>query len=318
MDPTCKIKKFFHLLTKTTTELPEDIQIEITNRCNFSCPICPRKLIKAPYQDMPWVRFQKIIEKIGNPKTIVLTGWGEPLIHNDFVHMVAFVNRKLPKTKIKFTTNGSLLNAQLLRSLQKLQIEEIAFSLDAIHRKSSQDQNTKKLLDNLKLLSKGGQKIRPRLNFQTLMSTQGLKDIKPILIFAHCQGIERVNLMRLVKIFDRDLARPSFLEERKIIKKAKKISQRLKTQVQSLNTFHLFRQIASHCDRICLKADDHIYITLEGNVTPCCNLRNQNCGNILKEELKQIWQGQKFRKLRKKRPKICARCDALTWKQKIQ
>lgn len=49
----------------------------------------------------------------------------------------------------------------------------------------------------------------------------------------------------------------------------------------------------------CLKTFDYAYVTREGNVTPCCLLPNSKMGNLLTDNLKNIWQNGKFDYFRK-------------------
>src|SRR5574337_1234727 len=43
---------------------PERIQIEITNRCNCACGMCPRESFNLPEKDIPLDLFKKIIDNI--------------------------------------------------------------------------------------------------------------------------------------------------------------------------------------------------------------------------------------------------------------
>jgi len=55
-------------------------------------------------------------------------------------------------------------------------------------------------------------------------------------------------------------------------------------------------------------------VDLDGNVTPCCNLRWYVCGNLLKQDLREIWKGRKFQEFRMNQKAICDGCDALKYR----
>ena len=61
---------------------------------------------------------------------------------------------------------------------------------------------------------------------------------------------------------------------------AKKFGRKNDVLVRSINQQDIFLQWATHHDKICVKTDDSVYITINGAVTPCCNLRNHSIGNL--------------------------------------
>ena len=72
--------KLARLALKQRTQLPREIQIEVTNRCNLDCDMCPRLvLLKVPEVDMSDETFEAVLGQLDRPESITLTGWGEPL-----------------------------------------------------------------------------------------------------------------------------------------------------------------------------------------------------------------------------------------------
>jgi radical SAM protein with 4Fe4S-binding SPASM domain len=61
---------------------------------------------------------------------------------------------------------------------------------------------------------------------------------------------------------------------------------------------------------------NYIYINLYGDVTPCCHLpeRAFAVGNLLRQDLDDIWHGKKLRKFWSMQfPEVCADCTLMTW-----
>ncbi|MBF0135875.1 MAG: SPASM domain-containing protein, partial [Magnetococcales bacterium] len=72
-------------------------------------------------------------------------------------------------------------------------------------------------------------------------------------------------------------------------------------------------------DDWCYRFQDFIYINVNGDVHPCCLDKEQVVGNLLTQDLKSVWHGEKFSYLRKNQEKFsyCQTCDFLRLKQVV-
>lgn len=121
----------------------QTIQIEITNRCQASCPMCLRNIhggIDNPSlvsADWTFERFKntfndEVLEQI---QCINFCGdFGDPIMNNNIIDMCRYVNEKKPNITIYINTNGSAHTAQwwidLANVLPKNHV--IAFALDGL------------------------------------------------------------------------------------------------------------------------------------------------------------------------------------------
>ena len=94
------------------SEYPKLLQVEPTNKCNYSCSMCLNAVGNSENQFLSLDSFQSLAEEVfPNLEKLVLYGFGEPLIHPDFIEMLEISRKYLPsESKVTFTTNGSLLN----------------------------------------------------------------------------------------------------------------------------------------------------------------------------------------------------------------
>jgi len=74
--------------------------------------------------------------------------------------------------------------------------------------------------------------------------------------------------------------------------------------------------MATHNDILCPRTDNFIYLDVNGNVLPCCNLRRHRMGNVNSNDIQQIWKDHKFDCFFENQYKVCDRCDALSQRQK--
>src|SRR5579872_5618188 len=103
-------RKLGRLATKSRVDLPREVQLEVTNRCNLDCDMCPRlTLLKVPEVDMGWDTFTKVLDRLDSPESITLTGWGEPLMHPRLFDFIHEIHRRFPSCDVSFTTNAHFL-----------------------------------------------------------------------------------------------------------------------------------------------------------------------------------------------------------------
>jgi MoaA/NifB/PqqE/SkfB family radical SAM enzyme len=114
---------------------PEALQIEVTNKCNFNCQMCIRRVWKAELQDFNLDLYKKIAESsFSRLKRLILYGVGEPFVNSDFPEMLRTAREHLPKdSTISISTNGSLLTPTIANKiLEEAKPITISFSIDTI------------------------------------------------------------------------------------------------------------------------------------------------------------------------------------------
>jgi MoaA/NifB/PqqE/SkfB family radical SAM enzyme len=304
---------------------PERIQIEITNRCNYSCGMCPRESFNLPEKDISFDLFTKIIHRLAQNKfhqyTITLTGWGEPLLHPELIDMIVYIKDK--GHVVGVTTNGLLL-ASFIERFIEVRLDKLTISLDNVeeytgaidgHPFSKTIQKSVETLIQSRSIRK-----KPLVTIQTTMHNK--QQCLEIVRFAGEVGADRVYLVRLsVPLGKHSFQRPELEEELEIYKEAEKTAQKYGLQVDtnyvafSNNLLRILykqlRPVMYQFDKYCPKPYDYLYITIDGKATPCCDLPRYEVGNILKQGLDEIWHGDNIQYFRKHQHEVCGNCDAL-------
>ncbi|WP_028318198.1 radical SAM protein [Desulfobulbus elongatus] len=108
------------------------LQVEISTRCTAACRYCPRTLYASRWQDrlLPKALFARLMPVFKKTALVHLQGWGEPLLHPDFMTMVRMV--KAAGCRVGTTTNGMLLTEDLCRRMIEAEMDVLAFSLAGI------------------------------------------------------------------------------------------------------------------------------------------------------------------------------------------
>lgn len=313
-------RRFFFLLPSN----PQIAQIEITNRCNLNCRMCQRKDLGVPMKDMEYKTYKKIIDKLGSAKEVILTGWGEPLLHPKIIKMILYAKKK--NLLVSLTTNAILLNEEMSKRILDSGLDSISFSVDTLdprknplaHKVYTQQTKIEKFME---LRKKQNNKIETIV--QITLHKEKTGDIFSIIAWAEKLKVSLVNINRLDVRFNKSLQRPNFAEEKEFVKKLNDKVGESKIQVDFRPhtafggiykyLYHRLLPFLSLRGKHCLRIYNYVYINQDFDVTPCCGLPKLSFGNLLKDDLKTIWNNnnsQNFKNHKFQR-KICGRCDVL-------
>jgi len=109
------------------------LYLEVTNRCNLSCPMCFKHSWEDEEGDMEMSLFLKILndaEEFEDLRMIYFGGIGEPFVHPRFLEMVRLAKQR--GHAVGISTNGFLLSDEVISTLIDLQVDLIYFSMDVI------------------------------------------------------------------------------------------------------------------------------------------------------------------------------------------
>lgn len=106
------------------------VQIEPTNRCNFTCGYCRRAHWSRPEGDMDLERFQEVLSHLPEVPYIHLQGVGEPLLNKDLPAMIR--RSRLRGARVGTTTNASMLSKKKAKALLDSGVNRINLSVDTL------------------------------------------------------------------------------------------------------------------------------------------------------------------------------------------
>jgi MoaA/NifB/PqqE/SkfB family radical SAM enzyme len=105
------------------------IYVEASFLCNLECRMCPRLLEGHSEGLMPLERFHRLVPLMRHLEAVILTGYGEPLLHPHLHEFVAVARScgSLPR----LSTNGTILSAEKAARLLDAGLDNLQVSIDA-------------------------------------------------------------------------------------------------------------------------------------------------------------------------------------------
>ena len=117
---------------------PVVAQIEPTNFCNLSCPLCltTSENQSRPRASLSYGTFKNFIDQVGDYLLlIVLWNWGEPFLNPDIFKMISYAKSK--NILIHSSTNGNVqFSEEKAERLVKSGLDSLIFAVDGTTQKT--------------------------------------------------------------------------------------------------------------------------------------------------------------------------------------
>ena len=197
------------MLTDVFQRPLRDLRISVTDRCNFRCTYCmPRDIFGVDY---PFLAREALLtfEEIARLATLFvalgvrkirLTG-GEPLLRVNLDKLIEMLSTIPGLEDLAVTTNGSLLSAQMARSLKEAGLRRVTISLDSLDDQVFQSMNdvsfpVQKVLAAVEAASQAG--LNPvKIN---MVVKRGVNDDSIIQMAQHFRGTGHI--VRFIEFMD--------------------------------------------------------------------------------------------------------------------
>lgn len=312
----------FNRLIYKIPRKPRHIQIEVTNRCNMDCSMCPREDLEIELEHMDWDKFVAVVDQLQSKEDVTLTGWGEPFLHPEIFDMIRHC--KYRGHKVMITSNGLFTKPDVIDQILASGLNALTFSIDNVEASDrvAEGHNNNGVYRNIEAIARLRKKGSLSLRLQSTLHTDCENDLYDVIRYAAKMGCEVVNVGRLDRKYAPNLKRPSLREEGRIFRNADRIARSLGVQLDWIQysvskgitriVYELLRKKLHRSGKYCLKTFDNAYISREGNVTPCCLLPQAKMGNMLNQKLETIWKSSGFNDFRENYRDTCGSCDLWT------
>ncbi len=306
-------------------ELPRQVYVETTNRCNSRCQTCVRTFRQLePPRDLTLNEFAAIVGQFPALDRVALHGIGEPLLVHALPDMVRHLRDHHPAATILLNTNAILLDEERGSALAQAGLDEARISLDAAsaatYARIRGTDAFDRVVDNVRRyaerLGDGG---GPCLSLWFTTMRENLPELPDLVDLAAQIGVREVYVQRLVLI-DEGLAQAEqslyrrlgqqeelYLAEAGRHAEAHGVHLRASGQVspqESLGGIDDAGRSGAAQDApwsACYRMWTSTYITCNGNVLPCCispfstsDYDRLVLGNIFHTPFVEIWNGRRY------------------------
>jgi len=292
---------------------PEEIMIEVTTRCNFSCIHCFRNMMSEDFTDMDIELFKKIINEASQigVKWIVFSGWGEPLVHPRIIEFLKYTKER--GLRILLNTNGFLLK-KYVEEIYDIKVDKIVISIDSLRediykkiRIGGELSSITESLTKIKDFKIRDSSRSPEINIQFTLNRLNVDDLGNLAEFAYMYGVSRVvlsNLIPLNKWQEDNLACYTWADCKERIRDAKPVF--IKYGLEHGIEFSIPNFNVSYSERTCpFMQRKALFVRHDGKVAPCIyyahNWRNTLIdvdrqikeiifGDLKRESILDIWR----------------------------
>ena len=307
---------------KSSRELKSisSISFTLTNSCNIQCSFCPRTLYGVKERQINRAVLESIISCAKKIEEVQILGLGEPLVSNNFLRIIT----ELKETGIylSLTTNGTLLSQNVCQRLCQEKVNEIVISLQGASSKTHEGEKDSKfevILENVKRLVAIKRDLGtqlPHLSFNFVGLIDNIKELPAVVELAHSVGVDQVYVANVVP-FTRKTCELHLHQNRSLA--AQYINAAHEIANNRGVTLTVYASLSP--DPMACRWLTRPHIGLDGDVYPCNFIGAQDglkgietiwyngvdiqidvssfrLGNILKNDIDEIWNSRKAVELR--------------------
>ena len=250
-------------------------QLELTNRCPFTCIMCPRGEMTRELGDMDPALFRSIIDQIGDNRgeLLYLHHFGESLVHPRFGELVRYASDRGLRTHV--SCNPNVLTADKCEEVLASGLTSVMFSIDGMSNEVFQE------------IRGRAAEIRGAVgNFERFLLRRA-ETSNPVEV-----AVQMIDMK--ANAHEQQLFEAFF---------AQYASHGVRVSVKAFDTFNAPERAAMGGRLLlgrCTIPFDHMTVLWDGRVVPCCHDEDGAIvlGDASRQSLAEIWRSAAYRRFR--------------------
>ena len=296
---------------------PIGLQIETSSICNFRCDSCPLAVAgyDRPEQHMSVDELRRVLDAFPSVKKLELQGIGEVFLNPCILDIVReAVGRGI---KVHTFSNASKIDRATAFEVVRSGLSLVNFSMDGADeptfrklRKGGTLDRYRRCVTNLVEARAALDSPTPMIGVMTVLSRANVRQIPAMLAIAEELGVDTIIFTKLNAI-----PKPE-LEELLLRDEEHAWIASLPPYDGKVDVVWAYTPWTREQRMDCYWPRHMTYVTVEGDVTPCCNYydaREISFGNVFHQSGEEIWNGEGYRAFRRRLlagdlPKRCQTC----------
>jgi MoaA/NifB/PqqE/SkfB family radical SAM enzyme len=276
---------------------PTIMQVEVSSRCNLSCPMCPVSIgLDRPAGLMDLGLFQKVIDELGDHLFVLLFwDWGEPFLNPHAYQMIRYAQSR--DIRVISSTNGHLFaTGHHATHVVESGLDALVFSVDGITQETYQQYRAGGRLDQVLegiarvVAAKRRMASRtPLINLRFIVMEHNEQEVRHLKGFASALGVDLLSIRKY------HMSHSGGLDHDKALKLSPKQS---KYQLPPLDpaTRKPIRAAQNPCRNLWNCATIH----WDGTVCSCFMdfAGKRPLGSLRSQSFGEIWHGHDYLRLR--------------------
>jgi MoaA/NifB/PqqE/SkfB family radical SAM enzyme len=310
-------------------ELPRQVYIEVTNRCNSLCGSCPLTydhfLAFEPKHHLRWEQFRRIVDQLPQIERAVLHGIGEPLLNPDLPRFVTHLKER--GAHVLFNSNAVLLDQRRGGQLAEAGLDELRISLDgatrATYARLRGIDKFDQILTNIRAFvarQRERNLDRPRVSLWFVGMQENLHELPGFVRLAAELGVSEAYLQRMAYFGEEEMGPETTAradnalygtlaeQQATLIRECEALARELGVSFRASGAATPGESLAVKGTspwQGCYRPWALTYITANGTVLPCCiapfaapDYVQIVLGNALERPLAEVWNDQPYQALR--------------------
>ena len=283
---------------KQPLKAPLLVNLVLTRKCNFRCSYCYFGDDLNRSQDLREDVALNLIDEAANLGVVIVNlSGGEPFLYRNICNIVSAITERRMIPKI--STNGSLLNSQMINNLKQAGLKAIQVSLDApdaeSHHLLTHSTNTfQRVISAIKELKSQGFWV----NVKGVMTPINYSSVENLIDLLVSLGVDEIHLYPAspgsCEISSANSIRTLNAKEIAFLKKAVTSSARKHNKEQSILLSEVEKSWQNPHDILrCGNLFSSLVVHTTGNVSVCEEIESDELsyGNVYDSHLKDIWLG---------------------------
>ena len=280
------------------------LQIETSSICNFRCDSCPLSVPEydRPQKHMSVEDFRRILDAFPTVEKIELQGLGEVFLNPCVMDIIREASGR--GLAVHTFSNASKIERETAFDIVRAGLSVVNFSMDGSDeptfrklRKGGTLKRYKRCVTNLLEAKSALGAETPTIGVMTVLSKANYRQIPRMLAIAEELGVETIIFTKL-NAGPKDQLKEILLgdEERDWIRSLPPYEGKVRV-IWAYDEWTFEQRVQ------CYWPQQMSYVTVEGDVTPCCNYfdsREIKLGNAFEQSGEEIWNGEPYRAFRRR------------------